>query len=51
MIVSGILGFERERSTPSEVLRRFFAGKVDLATSDRTLDESTDVVSRRWFVG
>lgn len=49
-IVSGILGLKRERSKPGEVLRRFFNGDFDLVISDHILNESGDVVARRWFV-
>lgn len=50
VIVSGILGADRQHSRPRDVLQRCLAGAIDLVISPYILDEADDVVGRAWFV-
>ncbi len=50
VLVSGLLGLTREDSSPGELLRRWYAGEFQLATSQPLLDEFVRTLDTPFFV-
>jgi putative PIN family toxin of toxin-antitoxin system len=50
VLISGILGFDRLESRPSDVMRRAGSRAFDVVMSDYLLNEAGLVLGRPWFV-